>query len=244
MQWRTACCLPSALLPQHNHPSAANIGSRGFQVLFLDTCVVPPLFLHAPGEVMKAEGVDGLSRAGARELRSSQSTQLLQSLVDDGAWRRHCERVTLDVFASGDKAAVVPRFFARHAEPEGRAWMPSLDPAGQCRGARRADNGIGSSCSFFLRGLYFLPRSRNSVLTGARCCHSAVRSVGPSMAHNHWGLAHTRPQTAGRLSHSPSLCYSAVRDGYERTRRGAVPGGLRGGLRSGGSGPALLLSRT
>ena len=79
---------------------------------------------------------------------------------------------------------------------------------------------------------------------GARCCHRAVRSVGPSMAHTDWGLAHTRRQTAGRLSHSPSLGYSAVRDGYERTRRGTVPGGLRGGLRSGGSGPALLLSRT
>ena len=50
--------------------------------------------------------------------------------------RRHGERVTLDVFASGDNA-VVPRFFARHAEPaaEGvnafaqRSWAVSLCPA-------------------------------------------------------------------------------------------------------------------
>ena len=45
-----------------------------FQDLFLEAGAVPPLFLHAPGEVMKAEGVDGLSRAGARELRASKST--------------------------------------------------------------------------------------------------------------------------------------------------------------------------
>ena len=86
-----------------------------FQELFLDAGAVSPLFLHAPGEVMKAEGVDGLSRAGARELRASESSQLLRSLVDVEA-RRHDEKVTLDVFASGDNA-VVPRFFARHAEP-------------------------------------------------------------------------------------------------------------------------------
>ena len=30
-----------------------------FQELFLDAGAVSPLFLHAPGEVMKAEGVDG-----------------------------------------------------------------------------------------------------------------------------------------------------------------------------------------
>ena len=58
-------------------------------MLFLDAGAVLPLFLHAPGEVMKAEGVDGLSRAGARELRASESTQLLQFLVDDEALRRH-----------------------------------------------------------------------------------------------------------------------------------------------------------
>ena len=64
---------------------------------------------------MKAEGIDGLSWAGARELRASESIQLLRSIVDDEACR-HGERVTLDVFASGDNA-VVPRFFALHVEP-------------------------------------------------------------------------------------------------------------------------------
>ena len=45
-----------------------------FQEMFLDAGADPPLFLHAPGEVMKAEGVDGLSRAGAKELRASESS--------------------------------------------------------------------------------------------------------------------------------------------------------------------------
>ena len=31
-----------------------------FQELFLDAGAAPPLFLHAPGEMMKAKGVDGL----------------------------------------------------------------------------------------------------------------------------------------------------------------------------------------
>jgi hypothetical protein len=115
-------------------PTLQDIALR-FQELFLDAGADPPLFLHAPGEVMKAEGVDGLSRAGAKELRASESTQLLRSLIDDEA-RRHGERITLDVFASGDNA-IVPRFFARHAEPAAEgvnafaqlSWAVSLCPA-------------------------------------------------------------------------------------------------------------------
>ena len=68
-------------------------------------------------------------------MRASESTQHLRSLVDDEA-RRHSERVTLDVFASGDNA-VVPRFFARHAEPAAEgvdafaqsSWAVSRCPA-------------------------------------------------------------------------------------------------------------------
>ena len=115
-------------------PTLQDMAMR-FQELFLDAGADPPLFLHAPGEVMKAEGVDGLSRAGARELRASESTQLLRCLVDEEACR-HGERITLDVFASGDNA-VVPRFFARHAEPSAEgvdafaqpSWAVSLCPA-------------------------------------------------------------------------------------------------------------------
>ena len=60
-------------------PTWQDIAMR-FQELFLDAGAAPLLFQHAPGEVMKAEGVDGLSRAGARELRASEFTQLLRSL--------------------------------------------------------------------------------------------------------------------------------------------------------------------
>ena len=88
---------------------------------------LPPFFLHAPGEVMTAKGVDGLSRAAIRELRVSESTPLLRSLVDAEA-RRHCERVTLDVFASGDNAAI-SRFFARHAEPTAEGVKAFAQPS-------------------------------------------------------------------------------------------------------------------
>ena len=98
-----------------------------FQDLFFDAGAVAPLFLHAPGEVMKAEGVDGLSRAGGRELRASESTPLLRALVDDKA-RRQGESVTLDVFTSGDNA-VVPSFCARHAEPTAEGVNPFTQPS-------------------------------------------------------------------------------------------------------------------
>ena len=75
----------------------------------------PPLFLHAPGEVLKAEGVDGLSRESAQELRCSESGPALRALVSDEAARLG-ERFTVDLFASADNA-LVPRFYARYAEP-------------------------------------------------------------------------------------------------------------------------------
>ena len=40
-------------------PTLRDIAMR-FQELFLDAGAAPPLFLHAPGEMMKAKGVDGL----------------------------------------------------------------------------------------------------------------------------------------------------------------------------------------
>ena len=60
--------------------------------------------------------MDGLSRAGAI---ASESTHLLRSLVAAEA-RHHGENGKIDLFASGDKT-VVPRFFARHAEPTAEA---------------------------------------------------------------------------------------------------------------------------
>jgi hypothetical protein len=71
----------------------------------------PPLFLHAPGEVLKAEGVDGLSREVAQELRCAESTPALRDLVLAEVVRLG-ERFTVDLFASADNA-LVPRFYAR-----------------------------------------------------------------------------------------------------------------------------------
>ena len=165
-----------------------------FQELFLDAGAVPPLFLHAPGEAIKAERVDGLSLAGTRELRASESTQLLRSLVDDEA-RRHGARVTLDVFTQVTTQSSIASLHGTRSQPR-RAWMPSLNPAGHCRGARRVGIGIGSSRSFFHGGPYFRPRSRNSARTGyglLSSCHMSVLS-DPAW-HTLMGASLTRVDT-------------------------------------------------
>ena len=61
--------------------------ARRFQELFLDAGVDPPLFMHAAGEVIKAEGIDGLSRTGPERcglqiLLSSCGPLLRQGLAD------------------------------------------------------------------------------------------------------------------------------------------------------------------
>jgi hypothetical protein len=52
--------------------------------LFMDVGASPPRYLHAPGTVMKAEGVDDLSRAVARSIRASSSTPALREKVAAG----------------------------------------------------------------------------------------------------------------------------------------------------------------
>ena len=49
--------------------------------LFMDVGASPPHYLHAPGTVMKAEGVDDLSRAVARSIHTSASTPALREKV-------------------------------------------------------------------------------------------------------------------------------------------------------------------
>ena len=75
----------------------------------------PPSFLHAPGELLKAEGVDGLSRADAQEQRVLESTPALRLIVREEAQRLGWE-ISVDLFASSSNC-VVPRFFARYPEP-------------------------------------------------------------------------------------------------------------------------------
>jgi hypothetical protein len=45
----------------------------------------PPLYLHVPGVVMKAEGVDNLSRSAAQARRASESTAALLRIVTSEA---------------------------------------------------------------------------------------------------------------------------------------------------------------
>jgi hypothetical protein len=86
-----------------------------------------PSFLHAPGVVMKAEGIDGLSREEAAQRRAAESTVALRALVQAEADRLG-ETFTVDLFATAENA-IVPRFFARHPEPlaEGADALAQLD---------------------------------------------------------------------------------------------------------------------
>ena len=95
----------------------------------------PPALLYAPGTVMKAEGIDGLSRATAAERRAAESTPALRAIAAAEATRIG-ESFSIDLFATADNT-VVPRFFARHPEhlAEGADalaqpdWGQSLCPA-------------------------------------------------------------------------------------------------------------------
>jgi hypothetical protein len=84
--------------------------------LFMDVGASPPHYLHAPDTVMKAEGVDDLSRAVARSIRASASTPALREKVAAEAERWLGAPLSLDLFATADNA-LVPRFFSRFPEP-------------------------------------------------------------------------------------------------------------------------------
>ena len=159
------------------------------QEMFLDAGADPPLFLHAPGEVLKVEGVDGLSRAGAKELRASEATQLLRSPVDDEACR-HGERITLDVL----RPEITQLYLAAEgvdafAQP---SWAVSLCPA--CGRRHREFPLISSSgpCSMRRRGRdvviapYALSDSAWPLLMGASITRVA----------NQWDACHILPASA------------------------------------------------
>jgi hypothetical protein len=102
--------------------------------MLMDLAATQPMYLHAPGEVMKAEGVDGLSREVAAARRASESTAALRRLVQQEATRLGAP-ISLDLFAATENT-LVPRFFARHPEPAAEAadalaqpdWGRSLCP--------------------------------------------------------------------------------------------------------------------
>jgi len=93
-----------------------------------------PLYLHAAGRVLIDEGVDDTSRSLAQEVAGPTSGKLLRDRVFAIA-RGLGWDITVDAFASSENS-LVPRFFARFAEPLAEAedaftvgdWACSLCP--------------------------------------------------------------------------------------------------------------------
>lgn len=135
--------------------------------LFMDVGAKPPLYLHAPGEVMKAEGVDDLSRTAARARRASESTPALRRIVTAEA-QRLGETVSLDLFATADNT-LVPRFFALHPEPlaEGADALSQPD-WGQSRCPHCRQQHRECAFAFPPRGLLaaFVAKARSDGLRG------------------------------------------------------------------------------
>ena len=120
----------SALLKVSFRSPALQNGALLHKRLFMDLGAMPPLYLYAPGAVLTAEGVDGLSRetARAQARRVSESLPALQRVVMAEATRRLGSPISLDLFATTDNT-LVPRFFARHPEPlaEGADALDQLE---------------------------------------------------------------------------------------------------------------------
>jgi hypothetical protein len=74
--------------------------------LFMDVGASPPHYLHAPGTVMKAEGVDDLSRAVACSIRASTSSPALLEKVATEAARWLGAPLSLYLFATADIALI------------------------------------------------------------------------------------------------------------------------------------------
>ena len=117
-------------------PALQNVAILHNQML-ITLGVRQPLYLHAPGTVMKAEGIDGLSREVASARRELESLPALRDIVCKEA-ERFGTRITIDLFAAVENT-LVPRFFARYPEPAAEAvdalaqpdWGRSLCP--HCR---------------------------------------------------------------------------------------------------------------
>ena len=71
-----------------------------FNELFMRLTPHPSILQHAPGAVMKAEGLDDLSLSDTADRRAAESTSALRTIT-----------------AAEADNAVLPRFNARHAEP-------------------------------------------------------------------------------------------------------------------------------
>ena len=67
---------------------------------------MPPLYLHALGAVLKAEGVNGLSRETARARRVSESLPALRRVVMAEATLRLGSPISLDLFGTAHNTLV------------------------------------------------------------------------------------------------------------------------------------------
>jgi hypothetical protein len=82
----------------------------------MDDGAAPPLYLHVPGIVMKAEGVDDFSRSAAWARRAPESTAALRQIVRSEAEERLGEAISLDLFARSTAGNTLQRFFALYPE--------------------------------------------------------------------------------------------------------------------------------
>jgi hypothetical protein len=77
------------------------------------------LYLHAPGRTLMDEGVDDYSRSSALDVAGPVSSPLIRDqvlrLAQAVGWT-----ITIDAFTT-ESNALVPRFFARYAEPRAEA---------------------------------------------------------------------------------------------------------------------------
>ena len=102
---------------------------------------VETLFVHAPGEALIREGIDGASRDGVASVRGPTIDRFIRRAIDELALGLNW-RLSVDLFATRVNRQT-PRFFARYAEPgaegvdafEQSDWGCSLCPA--CRQRHR-----------------------------------------------------------------------------------------------------------
>ena len=118
--------------------------------LFMDLGAMQPLYLHAPGVVFKAEGVDCFFRETALARRASESLPALLRVVMAEQTRRLDSPISLDLFATADNT-LLPRFFARHPEQfvdslAQQDWAGLVAAAGSCTASVSLFTRLGGSC--------------------------------------------------------------------------------------------------
>ena len=92
----------SALRKESFRSPALENGALLHNRLFMDLGAMQPLYLHAPGAVLTAEGVDCPAGETARARRVSESLPALRRVVMAEETRRLGSPISLDLFATAD----------------------------------------------------------------------------------------------------------------------------------------------